>query len=137
MSDHATRTLAGIDISVLDNQTVTVDTLHADAADHPVTLAEQTISELYTAAAAAEAERLRTGLAERDVDDFLAQGSAAFVNAAAVLRCLTDKLRDREPAVRERWKQLAADLTREAGALALAADQLAAERSTENGGHHD
>lgn len=137
MSNHVSRTLAGIDISVLDKSTVTVDTLHTDAADHPVTLTEQTLSELYVAAAAAEAARLRTGLAEHDVEDVLTHGSAAFVNAAAVLRCLTDTLGAADPAIRERQRQLAADLTTEAGALALAADQMAAGRSSKNGGHHD
>ncbi|MFP5379939.1 MAG: hypothetical protein ACLGHP_09365 [Vicinamibacteria bacterium] len=137
MTNPTSRTLAGIDISVLDRSTVTVDTLHADAAEHPVTVTEQTLGELYVAAAAAAAERLRTGLAEHDVEDVLARGSAAFVNAAAVLRCLTDTLGAAEPAVRERRRQLAADLTTEAGALALAADQMAAGRSSKNGGHHD
>lgn len=128
MANNTGRTLAGIDISVLDHDTVTVETLRADADRHPITVAEQTVSELYTAAAAAEVERLCTGLAEYDHDDVLVQGSAAFIDAAAVLRCLADKLGDREPSVRDRWARLAENLTREAGALTLAADQLTGGR---------
>ena len=123
------RTLAGIDISVLDHPTVTVDALRADAAAHPITIAERTVSELYTAAAAAEVQRLRSGFAEHDDIDVLTQGAAAFIDAAAVLRCLADKLGDRERAVRARWARLADDLTREAGALTLTSDRVTAGRA--------
>lgn len=129
MANNTARTLAGIDISVLDHDTVTVETLRADADTHPITVVQQTVGELYTAAAAAKVERLRTGLAEYDDEDVLAQGAAAFIDAAAVLRCLADKLGDHELSVRDRWARLAEDLTTAAGALSLAADQTTGGRA--------
>ena len=130
MTDHSTqpdatpRSVAAVDVPVLDSPTMTVSDLFADAAGI-TTSAANTVSELFTAQADAIAAAATAALADTTAPVALVQGAAALVDAAGTLRFLAEHVGPAHPPTRERWQQLAAELTRDAGALMLTRDQQA------------
>ena len=131
MTDQPPRTLAGIDVSVLDQEVLTIADLRVDAAQHPVTLAAQTVCELYSDAASRRIDQTVPYLEALAEDgSALTDGSSALVDAAAVLRCMSAHAGDQHVEETERWRRLADDLAQIAGAFQLAGDRLAATTLT-------